>query len=248
MRALAVTLASILISSVGCSKHSSDGLPPATEWSTADPAAAGAVELGGKPRAVAPSNDPHAGMDIGRGEAEDEDSGDDPHGGMFGGDPGGDPHAGVPGAPPIPGGGGGGAMPPTVDVTQLGLSSPDPNRAIDPNRRIRGTLKVHPKAKDKLKPGAAIFLIVKRPGPDGQPAGSPLAVDKLTWSADGMAFELTERQAMVAGTELTGEVIVMARVDQDSDAITKQPGDVTGMTRVKIPADGVVLELDTVLQ
>ena len=40
----------------------------------------------------------------------------------------------------------------------------------------------------------------------------------------------------------------MARVDQDQDAMTKEPGDVTGMARVKIPATGVVLELDTILQ
>jgi hypothetical protein len=39
----------------------------------------------------------------------------------------------------------------------------------------------------------------------------------------------------------------MARYDQDADAISKQPGDVTGQIRVKIPAENVKLSLDTVL-
>jgi hypothetical protein len=39
----------------------------------------------------------------------------------------------------------------------------------------------------------------------------------------------------------------MARYDQDSDAMSKQPGDVTGQLRVKIPAVNVKLALDTVL-
>ncbi len=219
----------------GCSKKSQEGLPPATEWQSSDQAAGDVT----KPRAVTPpSSDPHAGMNLGD---------------MSGGGESDDPHAGIPGAPPInpgqsPHGGGMGAGDPTVDVTQMGLSAPDKNRPMDPNRRIRGVLKVNTKAKDKLKPAGAIFLIVKRPNADGQPTGAPLAVDKITWTKEGMAFELTEAQAMVAGTELTGDVLVMARYDQDSDAMTKQPGDVMGMTRVKIPADNVVLELDTVLQ
>ncbi len=221
----------LLLATVGCtSKKSQEGLPPATEWQSAD-------QPGGmaKPTAVAPSTgDPHAGMTMGGGQS--------------------DPHAGVPGAPPLGGGqsqhggmGGAAGGDPTVDVTQMGLSAPDKNRPIDPNRRIKGILKVTAKAKDKLRPAGAIFLIVKRSNADGQPTGAPLAVDKVTWTKDSMAFELTEAQAMVAGTELTGEVLVMARYDQDSDAMTKQPGDVVGMTRVKIPADNVVLELDTIL-
>jgi hypothetical protein len=132
------------------------------------------------------------------------------------------------------------------DVTQLGLASPDPDRPIDPSRRIRGVLKAHPKASARLAAGGAVFLVVKRAGPDGQPTGAPLAVDKVSWK-DGLAFELSEKHAMIAGTELTGEVIVSARYDQDSDAISKQPGDVTGLARVKVPAEGVELTLDTVL-
>jgi hypothetical protein len=99
-----------------------------------------------------------------------------------------------------------------------------------------------------VKPGTAVFLTVRRAGDDGAPSGPPLAVDKLTWSGgDSLPFELTEAQAMVAGTDLSGDVVVMARYDQDTDASSKQPGDITGQARVKIPADHVKLTLDTVL-
>ena len=219
---------------VGCSKKQQDGLPPATEWQAANTGAMSPNAPGNSnttPNAVVPeSSDPHAGLGIppanpggGDGDAEN------PHGGMDMSDP----HGGS---------GGGG-----VDVSQLGLPPPDPNRKIDPAHRLAGIIKVGPKAKDKVKLNGAIFLMVKRPGADGQPSGAPLAVDRVTWTKDGMAFELTEAQAMVAGTELTGEVIMMARYDQDSDAISKQPGDVTGQMKVKIPADKLVLTLDTVL-
>jgi hypothetical protein len=106
---------------------------------------------------------------------------------------------------------------------------------------------VDAKAKDRVKPGTPVFLIVKRPGPDGAPFGPPLAVDKLTWSGDSAPFELTDAQAMIKGTDLSGEVIVMARYDQDGDASTKQPGDVTGQVTIKVPADRVKITLDTVL-
>jgi len=211
----------------GCSKKSQDGLPPAQDWQGGNTAPVGTVDkpaggaAGGGMAAGGMAN-PHAGMDM-----------SNPHAGMD--MSGGDPHAGL----DMSGGGG-------PDVTQMGLSSPDPNRTIDPTRRIKGVLKVDAKAKDKVKAGGAIFLIVKKAGADGQPSGPPLAVDKVMYQ-DNLAFELTEANAMVAGTELTGDVVVSARYDQDSDAISKQPGDVTGQARVKVPSDGVQLMLDTVL-
>jgi hypothetical protein len=159
----------------------------------------------------------------------------------MGGDPS-NPHAGLDmGDPSNPHAGGG------TDVTKLGLAAPDPDRPIDPNHRVTGVISVDAKAKDRVKPGTAVFLIVKRAGPDGAPSGPPLAVDKLSWTAGGVPFELTDAQAMVAGTELAGDVIVLARYDQDSDAMSKQPGDITGQIRVKIPAENVKLLLDTVI-
>lgn len=197
-------------------------MPPAEGWDQSSLAAMGSIDPG--PRA--PRHDPHAGVPgapaLGAGDGEN------PHGDMGGGDMG-NPHAGG------------------IDVTQLGIEGPDPDRKIDPSRRVTGTIRVGGAAKGRVSANGAVFVVVKRAGADGKPTGMPLAVEKLTWAGDAMPFELTEANAMAAGTELTGDVIVSARFDQDSEAISKQSGDVTGQVRVKVPADNVELMLDTVL-
>ena len=160
-----------------------------------------------------------------------------PHMGGMGGA---DPHAGVDMNNPHGGG--------SPDVAKMGLPPPDPNRKLDPTHRVSGTIKIHPKAKDKAKMGTAVFVIIKAAGPDGQPAGPPLAVDKLTWQKDELKFEMTDAQSMIAGTELKGDVIVTVRYDGDGDALSKLPGDIVGTAHVKVPADNVNIVLDDVLQ
>lgn len=223
----------------GC-KKTPDGMPPATEWQASDETAANTPlappnGMGGSPTnphaALAGGADPHAGLDMGGDPSN-------PHAGLdMGGDPN-DPHAGVDMTNPRGGG---------VDVTKLGLAAPDPDRALDPTHRVTGVIALDAKTKAKPTSGTAVFVVVKRAGPDGAPFGPPLAVEKLSWRDGGVPFELTDAEAMVAGTELTGDVVVTARYDQDSDALTKQPGDITGQVRVKVPADNIKLTLDTVL-
>jgi hypothetical protein len=248
---LLVACACGVLAAAGCSKKSQDGLPPPTEWQaspSADPSASPDLPHFTPPPGMGvKSSNPHEGLDMGADPSNPhaglDMGGDpsDPHAGLnMGGDPN-DPHAGLDmSRNPHMGGG--------TDVTKLGLAAPDPNRPIDPNHRVTGTIAIDAKAKDRVKPGTSVFLIVKRAGADGKPSGPPLAVDKLTWADGGVPFELTEAQAMVAGTDLSGDVVVMARYDQDSDALSKEPGDITGQVRVKIPAEHVRLSLDTVLQ
>lgn len=215
------------LASAACNKKTEEGLPPASDWQGggSDPASADDVPAMPPPGMASRTQDPHAGLDMSGGGG-----GSDPHAGldMSGAGGGSDPHAGV-------------------DVTRMGLSAPDPDRPIDPGHRITGTLGVDAGLNSRLSPGTAVFIVVKRAGADGAPSGPPLAVDKLTWAAGGVAFELTEEQAMVAGTALSGDVVLTARYDQDSDAMTRQPGDVTGQVRVTVPAEHVKLTLDTVL-
>jgi hypothetical protein len=90
-----------------------------------------------------------------------------------------------------------------------------------------------------------VFVIAKH-AEGGVPSGPPLAVARLDWNP-ALPFTLTEREAMIAGTELTGDVIVTVRYDQDGDALTKQAGDLTGQARVTVPAEAIALVLDTVL-
>ncbi|HRC58663.1 MAG: hypothetical protein IPI49_25260 [Myxococcales bacterium] len=152
-----------------------------------------------------------------------------------------DPHAGV----DMTGGGGGG-----VDVTKMGLQGPDPNRPVDPSKFVRGSIKTAPGLKDKVKPGTAVFVVAKKADPSGQPvAGAPLAVTRLEWPSVGqeLAFQLTEADQMIAGTQFAGDIVVSVRYDQDSDALSKQAGDLTGLQKVTIPAEGVTVMLDTIL-
>ena len=107
-----------------------------------------------------------------------------------------------------------------------------------------------PKLKDKVKAGGAIFISVKRPDPTtGEGTGMPLVVEKLTLDGAGVPFDLSEQNAMTGpGTvELSGEVVITARYDQDADAFSKQPGDVSGKLKVTVPAKDLKLVLDTVL-
>lgn len=227
-----------------CSKKSSDGLPPAQEWSAN---AQGQMQQNGGSMSALPPAAPPPGMAGGAGGGmKNPHGGDDPHAGLgippanaMGGAEGDDPHAGL-GIDPTGGGGG-------TDVTKLGLPAPDPNRKIDPSRFVKGVIKIHPKAAGRAKAGIPIFVVVKRADASGSPTGTPLAVEKLTWNNGELTFELTEQNAMVAGTELTGEVVVSARYDQDSDALTKEAGDITGQAKVTLPADNVQIWLDTIL-
>jgi hypothetical protein len=201
------------------------GLPPADTWHAPDPAAAsGALPGGGAdPHAGMNMNNPHAGMDMGN-----------PHAGMDMGNP----HAGA----NMSGDGG-------VDVTQLGLQPPDPDRPINPDRFLKGTIKPSAETKARIPPGAVIFLSVKRAEPTtGQPTGAPLAVKRLQVSTWPLWFEITEADAMISGTALDGDVVITAWSDQDQDAIGKQPGDVQGQARAKIPAKDLSLVLDKVIQ
>jgi hypothetical protein len=205
----------------GCGNgRASGGLPPATDWATDDPTG-GAVA---PDRPHAPAHNPHG----------------DPHAGVPGA-PGfgaasagqGDPHAGVPGAPPLGDTGGVDFEEPPVHGDVI------PDQPSNPARRVRGILRVGTKAAGRLKPDGVIFLMAKLPDAAGQPTGAALAVDRTFWKSDGQAFEL-------GGA--SGEVLVIARYDQDGDGSTTEPGDVIGMARVRVPADNVVIELATVVE
>jgi hypothetical protein len=225
----------LVVALSACAKKKSEGLKPADDWNVdrADviPPGTGPTGSPHDPHVAIGAgdpDDPHAGVDMTGGGQDNPHAGVDmtgagganPHGG-------GDPHAGV-------------------DMSKV-MPPPDPNRPIDPAHHIKGVLKLDPKAKAKMKPGTAVFVFAELPGPDGNPQKPPLAVQRLTWDKDELPFELSEANAMVAGTQLTGDVFVIAHYDQDGDATSKQPGDVLGQLKVKIPADNVRVMLDNVI-
>ena len=105
---------------------------------------------------------------------------------------------------------------------------------------VRGTLKLDDKVKDKVQPGAVIFLMARAAPQGGPPAGPPLAVKKLTTGAWPQPFELLASDVMLQGSTLQGKVVITARIDQDGDAMTKSIGDVEAVTTpVDVPAAGI---------
>lgn len=207
----------------GCKHKDSDGLPPAKDWGTG-PAGATAAPDPAQDTPNAPN--PHAGLDESAQQLP-------------------------PGHPALPAGH------PSVndmgsatgtDVSKMGLPPPDPDRPIDPTHHIAGVIKVHPKAAAQVKPGTAVFVSARQEDASGQPAGPPLAVEKLAWPASGdLTFDLTEANAMIGGTQLIGKVVVTAHYAQGGDPIAKTPGDVLGEAHVTVPADHVTVYLDQVL-
>jgi len=135
---------------------------------------------------------------------------------------------------------------PSDDNVLPQLPSPNPDRDIDPTHRVAGVIKLGPKAKGKAKPGTAVFVVAKHVDAAGNPVDPALAVAKLSWK-DDLAFELTEVNAMIDGTQLTGDVVVTAHYDLDSEARTRQSGDILGQTRVTVPAENVKIVLDEVV-
>ena len=206
----------------GCSKEKGkQGLPPAESWQAPVAGGPGAAAAASNPHASNPhaaAGDPHAGMGMGN----------DPHAGM---DTGGS------------GGQGGG-----VDVTALGLQAPDPDRQIDPDKYLSGTIKASSETQDRFQPGTVIFLSVKRADASGNAIGSPLAVKRLVLNRWPLWFRLTEQDAMISGTQFTGDVVIVGWSDQDHDAIGKQPGDVMGQVKASIPQKDLTLVLETVVQ
>jgi hypothetical protein len=149
-----------------------------------------------------------------------------------------------PGHPPMPAG-----HPPLGGAQPSGaFGGTTPGGDFDPKTILSGVIKVDGKIKDKIASGDTVFVVARRYEEGSTAPGTPLAVQKLTVGAWPLKFSLDSRDAMFAGTAMTGKIIVTVRVDKDGDAMTKNPGDVTGQSKpVEPPKKDVVVSLDTVL-
>jgi hypothetical protein len=115
---------------------------------------------------------------------------------------------------------------------------------------LQGTVTLGAAEAGRVPPGGVIFLAVRQADPTtGQGVGMPMATDKLvaggTWP---LTFQIDESKAMIGGTGFSGDVVVMARYDQDQEARSKQPGDIVGEVRTTIPSSNLTITLDQVLQ
>ncbi len=111
---------------------------------------------------------------------------------------------------------------------------------------VSGSVDVPPALRKSVTQGETLFVSVRRA--EVLPAGgqSPvIAVLKLAVGAQWpLPFALHQRDTMLEGTTLTGDVIVVAWADHDGDPMTKGVGDLLGRSqKVRVPAKNVALLL-----
>lgn len=112
---------------------------------------------------------------------------------------------------------------------------------------VYGQLELDESLKSKVKAGSVLFVIVRRSAPKGQ-KGMMIAATKLegiTTGAFPLKYVVKQSDAMM-GAPLAGKVSVSARIDQDGDAISKQPGDIIGTAEkdVMVGVNPVVIKLN----
>ena len=104
--------------------------------------------------------------------------------------------------------------------------------------RVSGVIEVAAELAASVPSGATLYLIVRVAG---RTTGAPLAVQQMPVPPFPYRFEITERDAMIDGTPLIGEMSVTARIDQDGDAFTVTPGDLSGQTSPVVAGDSDIV-------
>ena len=131
---------------------------------------------------------------------------------------------------------------PTSRPTSMPTSQPTSMPAAR-SGSIAGTIKLAPGLEKNVKAGQALFISARRDAGEGK-KGMILAAKKINVAGAQMfplKYVLTPRDVMMQGTVLAGHVRLYARLDQDGDAMSKQPGDVTGFAEgVKTVGDKAV--------
>jgi cytochrome c-type biogenesis protein CcmH len=89
---------------------------------------------------------------------------------------------------------------------------------------IAGRVTIDAQLASKVSPTDVLFVIIRRPGS----APRPLAAKRIDHPQFPVAFEITNKDMMIEGSELRGMVDVIARLDKDGMAGPAQPGDLEG--------------------
>ena len=117
----------------------------------------------------------------------------------------------------------------TIDRQQASTIAAPPE-PLDPGARasvstppgVEGTISVDPAV--GVVPEGVLYIIVRVSGRDG---GPPLAVKPLPADVP-ISFTISEADSMIPGTPLVGDLDIIARLDQDGDAFSRQDGDLEG--------------------
>jgi len=100
-----------------------------------------------------------------------------------------------------------------------------PPAAAASGAEIQGTLELAEGLAGAVPPQATLFLIARR---DGAKGGPPLAVRRIAGPSFPMAFTIGPQHVMIQGMPFSGPIRLTARLDGDGDAMTREPGDLSG--------------------
>ncbi|MGH7768497.1 MAG: cytochrome c-type biogenesis protein CcmH, partial [Candidatus Binatia bacterium] len=132
-------------------------------------------------------------------------------------------------------------------IAQLGEADSDkPSRARSSPAaaQIQGTVDIDPKAKGKIASQAVLFIIARATNSAG---GPPLAVKKIGSPKFPVSYSLTGQDVMMpGGAVFSGKVSISARLDQDGNPSTKEPGNLAGEYK-KNPVDVGAKQIDIML-
>ncbi|WP_430407660.1 c-type cytochrome biogenesis protein CcmI/CycH [Hydrogenophaga sp.] len=99
--------------------------------------------------------------------------------------------------------------------------------AATPTTGISGRVEIAPELRSRLQPGDTLYITARPP----QGPRLPLAVLRLSASAEPVAFTLSDDQAMAPDHRISdhAQVVVEARISRSGDAMPKA-GDLVGRT------------------
>lgn len=134
--------------------------------------------------------------------------------------------------PPMAGATDGGvAMSPELAAIAAAAKGGTPAAAFS----VHGTVKVSAKMTAAWPAGSPVFVIAKP-----ESGGPPFAVRRYDGVKAPFAYALGPDNIMMAGTNAPRKLVVSVRVDQDGDAMTRQPGDLEGGPSAPVSAKGAV--------
>lgn len=110
---------------------------------------------------------------------------------------------------------------------------------------VRGKIEVSPELQAKIPQEGVLFVIARSAAME---KGPPLAVFRSDVLKFPINFELSQANVMITGLEFQGPLNIIARLDQDGNAMSKDTGDLLGATSapVSVPSEGVVITLNSV--
>jgi len=109
---------------------------------------------------------------------------------------------------------------------------------------IEGTLELAPDLVGRVPPGAVLYVVART-----AKGGPPLAVLRVADPSFPMRFSIGPDDRMNQSMPFAGELLITVRVDADGNAMTRNPGDLQGVSETpNVPGDrGITLLIDEVL-